>query len=395
MMPKGLSWINNVYQKFEALCDEMDENSSLLLEETKTFVGKQVNVVGSNVKKFCAEVIQDILPPSPNAKSKNLCFEVSTELELFEKSKSNCKELQIVSVDEDKKNDGLYKVVLSEAVVADACENQFSVCIEQACDIRKLNSDEKTQNPYKEACLQISVTGENKHQQKLPQGNDSSAIRMVCDESTGRNELVYQEGSELLALVVDKQHGMQGACDCKDTLAFGKEREESLVCNSLPADRKVSMDCERTDISMEHKGTENESDPKVQERQETNESCQQCNLDSDANTRPEAAVQEILGANEVTNLSRDYIICLDSKETKGVNATFNAESLNPDNSKLYKESFIEVIPVAEDKEQAAFWYKDGSCGQSLLATTLSGPSSARDGEQLKHTESLDSEWELI
>ena len=35
-----------------------------LVQETSKFVESQMNVVGTNVKKICAELIQDLLPPT-------------------------------------------------------------------------------------------------------------------------------------------------------------------------------------------------------------------------------------------------------------------------------------------------------------------------------------------
>lgn len=60
---KQLSWIDRMYLKLENICVEVDKKPSLLLQETSKYMESQMNVVGTNVRKLCAELIQDLLPP--------------------------------------------------------------------------------------------------------------------------------------------------------------------------------------------------------------------------------------------------------------------------------------------------------------------------------------------
>ncbi|GAV60145.1 hypothetical protein CFOL_v3_03676 [Cephalotus follicularis] len=57
-----IAWIGHVYQKFEAMCLEVEE---AMCQETVTFVENQVQTVGSNVKRFYSDVMQDLIQPSP------------------------------------------------------------------------------------------------------------------------------------------------------------------------------------------------------------------------------------------------------------------------------------------------------------------------------------------
>lgn len=59
---KELSWIDRMYQKLENMCVEVDKNPTLLLQETSKYMESQMNVVGTNVRQLCAELIQDLLP---------------------------------------------------------------------------------------------------------------------------------------------------------------------------------------------------------------------------------------------------------------------------------------------------------------------------------------------
>lgn len=58
---KGLTWVGNIYQKFEAMCLEVEE---VMYQDTVKYVEDQVHTVGASVKKFYSDVMQDFLPPS-------------------------------------------------------------------------------------------------------------------------------------------------------------------------------------------------------------------------------------------------------------------------------------------------------------------------------------------
>ncbi|KAK9665865.1 hypothetical protein RND81_14G141600 [Saponaria officinalis] len=58
---KGVSWVGNMCQRFEALCVDIDE---AIYEDTFIYVGNQMRTVGKSVKKFYSEVVQDLLSSS-------------------------------------------------------------------------------------------------------------------------------------------------------------------------------------------------------------------------------------------------------------------------------------------------------------------------------------------
>ncbi|CAI9299688.1 unnamed protein product [Lactuca saligna] len=70
---KGIAWVGNIYQKFEAMCLEVEE---AMCQETAKYVENQVQTVGASMKRFCSDVMQDLLPPS----SKDLSKVASAEL---------------------------------------------------------------------------------------------------------------------------------------------------------------------------------------------------------------------------------------------------------------------------------------------------------------------------
>ncbi|KAI4333589.1 hypothetical protein L6164_018375 [Bauhinia variegata] len=62
--PKGITWVGNIYQKFEAVCQEVDD---IVSQDAVKYVGNQVQNVGDSVKKFYSDVIHELLPPTVNS----------------------------------------------------------------------------------------------------------------------------------------------------------------------------------------------------------------------------------------------------------------------------------------------------------------------------------------
>ncbi|MBA0812008.1 hypothetical protein Gohar_026006 [Gossypium harknessii] len=61
---KGIAWVGNLYQKFEAMCMEVDD---MVCQETLRYVENQLQTVGSNVKQFCTELMQDLVASSTDS----------------------------------------------------------------------------------------------------------------------------------------------------------------------------------------------------------------------------------------------------------------------------------------------------------------------------------------
>lgn len=57
---RSKSWVGNIYHKFEAVCQEVDE---FVTKDTVKYVENQVQSVGANMKKLYSGVVQDFLIP--------------------------------------------------------------------------------------------------------------------------------------------------------------------------------------------------------------------------------------------------------------------------------------------------------------------------------------------
>ncbi|OVA09195.1 hypothetical protein BVC80_659g17 [Macleaya cordata] len=90
---KGITWVGNIYEKFEAMCLEVED---IMSQDTAKYVENQVQNVGGNIKKFCAEVMHDLLPPSSEdphkVKDSDISVEQNAELRTCKKPKLDAKD---------------------------------------------------------------------------------------------------------------------------------------------------------------------------------------------------------------------------------------------------------------------------------------------------------------
>ncbi|GAB4849406.1 hypothetical protein Ancab_004203 [Ancistrocladus abbreviatus] len=72
----GRSWVGNLYQKFEAICHEVDD---VVSKDTVKYVENHVQTVGENVKKFYSNFMQDLLPAAVVPAKRGLSVSVSSD----------------------------------------------------------------------------------------------------------------------------------------------------------------------------------------------------------------------------------------------------------------------------------------------------------------------------
>lgn len=86
---KGLSWVDLMCQKFEAICEGVDKSPPGIIQETTRLID-QISTVGVNMQKLCSDFMDDILPPITEIDDKLFCAKYSAkaeeELNLTDKS---------------------------------------------------------------------------------------------------------------------------------------------------------------------------------------------------------------------------------------------------------------------------------------------------------------------
>ncbi|XP_057505741.1 uncharacterized protein LOC130789036 isoform X1 [Actinidia eriantha] len=89
---KGIAWVGNFYEKFEAMCLEVEE---VVCEDTIKFVENQAQTVGASVKKFYSDVVQDLLPVScvgpDNLASADISLNPYVDFGIYKKPKTSIK----------------------------------------------------------------------------------------------------------------------------------------------------------------------------------------------------------------------------------------------------------------------------------------------------------------
>ncbi|XP_057460512.1 uncharacterized protein LOC130751009 [Actinidia eriantha] len=96
---KGIAWVGNFYQKFEAMCLEVEE---VVCEDTIKFVENQAQTVGESVKKFYSDVVHDLLPPScigpDNIAAADISLNPYVDFGIYKKPKTSTKN-DIIKID--------------------------------------------------------------------------------------------------------------------------------------------------------------------------------------------------------------------------------------------------------------------------------------------------------
>ncbi|XVF25660.1 hypothetical protein REPUB_Repub13aG0232700 [Reevesia pubescens] len=119
--PKSIAWVGNIYQKFEAMCMEVDD---LVCQETLKYVEDHLQTVGANVKQFCTEFMHEMLPSSPT----NSVEELSSSL--VQNVGATAYEDSNISVDEDHSQ----KELIDSSSVASVEDVYFGLSSEQSTE---------------------------------------------------------------------------------------------------------------------------------------------------------------------------------------------------------------------------------------------------------------------
>eukprot|EP00268_Persea_americana_P000983 TRINITY_DN102966_c0_g1_i1.p1 TRINITY_DN102966_c0_g1~~TRINITY_DN102966_c0_g1_i1.p1 ORF type:complete len:351 (+),score=80.36 TRINITY_DN102966_c0_g1_i1:395-1447(+) len=92
----GISWVGNIYQKFEAICQEVD---GIMIQEKAKYIESQMQTGCDNVRKFCAEVMQDLLLPAAACDVKGPVSDLSL---VYDVDVGMCKKSKVGSPIEEK-----------------------------------------------------------------------------------------------------------------------------------------------------------------------------------------------------------------------------------------------------------------------------------------------------
>lgn len=189
---KAISWVGNIYQKFETMCLEMEE---AMYQDTVKYVENQVNTVGTNVKRFYSDVMQDVHPQynidPVKVAAADLSLNPYAHYEIDKKLKANLKgsardfsnklndDTQVIKG--KSKSGGVYKrqnVGIKEIVRDSRSVKKFDAISLASGDAIKLSSSAEVRGGFEMASDHVTLTSAL----ASVKGSDSGeAAGKVCD----------------------------------------------------------------------------------------------------------------------------------------------------------------------------------------------------------------------
>ncbi|KAF8409017.1 hypothetical protein HHK36_005088 [Tetracentron sinense] len=390
---KGITWVGNIYQKFEAMCLELDD---IMCQDTVQYVENQVQTVGASANKICSDVMQDLLPPSSvdpvKGAAPDFSLEQNTEIGTDKKSKVGIDE-DPINIDIDQSTE-LDVIALAENKQGHA--SSFSGLTPSSVD------------PVNGACSKISL-GQNDDVEMYKKSN------VDIEENPVKEKPHSSEMSEVIA-PVDKDSRRAGFSD-SSALPYSDSILPVISCNKVmemgltPSIGVLSAESDGADTS-----TINETVFMMGSEIEHKQYCHSGQLEAFM-LYPEIAVTgrseepdtEVSNGNGVTEPGMETIepfhkvklegscVMVDSNELCFVS---HGEGKHRSYKKKIRDAFASKMKLAkkQEYEQLEIWYRDvnaGSNQQRVENSKLSILTRDFDSKQIPTHDFCESDWELL
>ncbi|XP_027342254.1 uncharacterized protein LOC113855025 isoform X2 [Abrus precatorius] len=138
---KGITWVGNIYQKFENMCLEVED---AMFEETVKYVENQMLTVGESVKKIYSDVMQDLLPPSIYNLDETPAFELPidqyTDAGFSKKSFQGSKKITVkADTNQTTEDSRINRDVYDDVIHTESCDTD-TLFMSASCNADKGNS---------------------------------------------------------------------------------------------------------------------------------------------------------------------------------------------------------------------------------------------------------------
>ncbi|KAI3996869.1 hypothetical protein MKX01_021145 [Papaver californicum] len=206
---KGITWVGNIYDKFEAICLNAED---IMNQDTVKYVENQVQNVGGNIKKFCAEFVNDLLPIEDPVKERDSDKKANAEL-------GACKKANLNSKNSLKKETGPHNILeVIAPVVKDTGLVSFLFGVPQinhlfplasASPVKEVVSDlatKKSVDPDKHKKMKVNV------KEEIPPLQASSPVRIEVQDHLRPSSLAYPGNMSTLGLS-QECNGSVGKCE--------------------------------------------------------------------------------------------------------------------------------------------------------------------------------------
>ncbi|XP_026412626.1 uncharacterized protein LOC113308360 isoform X2 [Papaver somniferum] len=348
---KGITWVGNIYDKFEAICLDAED---IMSQDTVKYVENQVQNVGGNIKKFCAEFVNDLLPIEDPVKVKDSDKEATAELGACEKANLNSKSIL-------KKESGPHNFLeVIAPVVKDAGLVSFLSGVPQINHLFPLASTSHVKEVVSDLSVKKSVVADKRkktkvnvkddHKEEIPPLQASSPVRIQVQDQLRSSSLAYPDDMSTLGLS-QECNGSVGKCENSSGDMKGvsvKEYPEPVITDTSGGINSVG------DLSS----------------RETNFS-RPCNENRD---RACVTLKTILSQNS----NKDIV---DNSPDHGENMDHIMSGQSGRDANVSKAQFLPPVLLYENKAMEAGWTASNN-------SLLSGPneSPVNEGDQCKDEE---------
>ncbi|EOY13197.1 hypothetical protein QUC31_002217 [Theobroma cacao] len=313
---KGIGWVGGIYQKFETLCNEVD---NIVSQDTVKYVENQAQSVGKNMKRFYSDVIHDILPPLKH-EGQGVALKKSATIDVYVKSKAAIEEDHI---------DTIGKLAHVEPVAVDPIEKQLDHASNDLCLSDQLSTP-------------ISVDAHEGAESHIISGQVSDDLKNTVNIE--ENFIMEKKSaSEVLELISPSKEEPLGASlgneviDCSDKNSCGVVGEVSLTLSVHDLEFQ----------SSQREGTVN-----------NNVAVDVVNKQLDCAFSELCLVDQLGNPNSAESLLRTEYVT--SERVAEVLKDTNPEVNREENDTLEKPSVSEVSELISPAEKE-------SCGASLLS----------------------------
>ncbi|XP_059452233.1 uncharacterized protein LOC132182885 [Corylus avellana] len=249
---KGVTWVGNIYQKFEAMCLEVEE---IMYQDTVNYVENQVQNVGESVKKFYSDVMQDLLPPSSfdpvKVPASDLPVERYSDVGIYKKPKLGIKRRSV--------RVGTEKLTEDSKAMAD-----MHKAVGRSQSLHEIHDEDNlfppsSEDSVKRTCSEFNSNmgiKENAENDNLPLAEMSGAAVPIndVDRVSSFCELLNENGGASCDHTVTKSASASVEVRRFDSLAESCKRVE----NASEHGSEVSMDSASSDMTILITPIENE-----------------------------------------------------------------------------------------------------------------------------------------
>ncbi|XP_058095660.1 uncharacterized protein LOC131241047 isoform X2 [Magnolia sinica] len=392
---KGINWVGNIYQKFEAICQDVyQEVDGIMIQEKAKYVESQVQTSCENVRKFCAEVVQDLLlPPASSVKVpvSDLSLIYDIDVGMYKKTKEGFEECPV--------NEKTMLHTESEVVVFSGKDSSSVPFLAEPQEVN--HRDECGALTEKSVLIPIDVITQNYPKNvECMHINASEVVADIADLSSVHPSasvvLITSHGNE----VVENRPVPLGHVMSTDVIGTGKSlKTSSLVESSGKGHEKLQKT--RSMVEPSGNGHDQQSEPAVLDTVLASpETGRSIDFDWEEASKTTDALEPSTESEEEFEDVKFEDDSVDAEVKDGAHSISRQNSKKGSYKKKLRDAFSSKLRFAKKRDydrQMATWTGEFNTGikQKGLISTSSTVIVDLDPKKSGTHDSYESEWELL